>query len=115
MEELDLVRKQLGLEKMHLMGHSWGGSLAAAYVLSKGTKGIASLILSSALLSTPDWIRDAEELKKQLPLEVQKTLRKHELSLRQLAELVAGRLWLNLAQVIGLVKMAERSLDETIC
>ncbi len=79
-EELDLVRKQLGLEKIHLMGHSWGGSLATAYVLSKGTKGIESLILSSALLSTPDWIRDAEELKKQLPLEVQKTLRRHEMA-----------------------------------
>ena len=79
-EELDLVRKQLGLERIHLMGHSWGGSLAAAYVLSKGSKGIESLILSSALLSTPDWIRDAEELRKQLPLEVQKTLRKHELA-----------------------------------
>ena len=77
-EELDLVRKQLGLERIHLMGHSWGGSLAAAYVLSKGTKGIESLILSSALLSTPDWIRDAEVLRKQLPLAVQKTLRKHE-------------------------------------
>jgi proline iminopeptidase len=79
-EELDLVRKQLGLERIHLMGHSWGGSLAAAYVLSKGSKGIESLILSSALLSTPDWIRDAEELRKQLPPEVQRTLRKHELA-----------------------------------
>jgi proline iminopeptidase len=77
-EELHAVRKQLGLRRVHLLGHSWGASLAAAYVLAKGTQGIASLTLASPLLSTPDWIRDAEELKRQLPAEVQATLRKHE-------------------------------------
>jgi len=77
-EELHAVRQKLGLKRMHLMGHSWGASLAAAYVLSKGTKGIESLTLASPLLSTPDWIRDAEELRKQLPESVQATLRKHE-------------------------------------
>lgn len=77
-EELHALRKRLGLKRMHLMGHSWGGSLAAAYALSKGTRGIESLILASPLLSTTDWIRDAEELRKQLPAEVQATLRRHE-------------------------------------
>ena len=77
-EELHSLRKQLGLKKMHLMGQSWGGSLAAAYVLAKGTTGIASLTLSSALLSTKDWMRDAGELKKQLPEEVQEVLSRHE-------------------------------------
>ncbi len=77
-EELHAVRQKLGLKRMHLMGHSWGASLAAAYVLSKGTKGIESLTLASPLLSTPDWIRDAEELRKQLPETVQAALRKHE-------------------------------------
>lgn len=77
-EELDTVRKQLRLKRIHLMGQSWGGSLAAAYVLSKGTEGIESLILASALLSTPDWIRDAAVLKKQLPVEMQEIMQKHE-------------------------------------
>ncbi|MBY0505543.1 MAG: proline iminopeptidase-family hydrolase [Bryobacteraceae bacterium] len=77
-EELHALRQRLGLKRMHLMGHSWGGSLAAAYVLSKGTKGIESLILASPLLSTPDWIRDADELRRQLPVDVQETLRQHE-------------------------------------
>lgn len=77
-EELHAVRKKLGLRRVHLFGHSWGASLAAAYVLAKGTKGIASLTLASPLLSTPDWIRDAELLKRQLPAEVQAILRKHE-------------------------------------
>ncbi len=77
-EEFDRLRRKLGLKRIHLMGHSWGASLAAAYVLAKGTKGIESLILASPLLSTPDWIRDADELRQQLPADVQATLRRHE-------------------------------------
>jgi proline iminopeptidase len=77
-EELHTVRRKLGLKRVHLLGHSWGGSIVAQYVLIKGTKGIASLVLSSALLSTPDWIRDADELRRQLPDETQAILRKHE-------------------------------------
>lgn len=77
-EELHTVRQALGLEKMHLMGHSWGGSLAAAYVLEKGTGGIVSLTLSSPLLSTPKWVEDANLLRAQLPADVQATLVKHE-------------------------------------
>jgi proline iminopeptidase len=77
-EELDLVRKQLGLKRVHLLGHSWGASLAAQYVLAKGMDGIESLILAGPLLSTADWIRDADELRKQLPAGVQEALRRHE-------------------------------------
>jgi len=77
-EELDVIRRSLGLEQMHLLGHSWGASLAAAYVLEKGTQGIVSLTLSSPLLSTPLWIEDANTLRQQLPAEVQQTLAEHE-------------------------------------
>ena len=77
-EELHAVRRQLGLERLHLLGHSWGGSLAAAYVLEKGTEGIVSLTLSSPLLSTPLWLADANLLRAQLPEEVQRTLSAHE-------------------------------------
>ena len=77
-EELHTIRQRLGLERLHLLGHSWGGSLAAAYVLEKGTEGIVSLTLSSPLLSTPQWIADAKLLRAQLPEEVQATLTEHE-------------------------------------
>lgn len=77
-EELDTVRRQLKLREIHLLGHSWGGALVAQYALTKGLRGMRSLVLSSALLSTPDWIRDAEELRRQLPADVQATLRRHE-------------------------------------
>ena len=77
-EELHVVRQQLGLEQMHLLGHSWGGALAAAYVLEQGTEGIASVVLSSPLLSTRLWIEDANYLRSLLPADVQKTLTEHE-------------------------------------
>jgi proline iminopeptidase len=77
-EELDVIRKKLGLTKVHLVGHSWGASLAAAYVLAKGTDGIASVVFSSPLLSTPLWIKDAGLQRSQLPEDVQRTLAQHE-------------------------------------
>ncbi|MDP5052684.1 MAG: proline iminopeptidase-family hydrolase [Congregibacter sp.] len=77
-EELHTLRNELGLERMHLQGGSWGGALAAYYVLEKGTEGIVSLTLSSPLISTPLWIRDANALRATLDPAVQAVLDKHE-------------------------------------
>lgn len=77
-EALHTLRGELGLKRMHLQGHSWGGALAAYYVLEKGTEGIVSLTLSSPLISTPLWIRDANALRATLDPEVQAVLDKHE-------------------------------------
>ncbi len=77
-EELHVLRGALGLERMHLLGHSWGGALAAAYVIAKGTDGIASVVLSSPLLSTPKWVEDANLLRSRLPQEIQRTLTEYE-------------------------------------
>lgn len=79
-EELHVVRQELGLKEIHLLGHSWGSALAAAYVLEKGTEGIASVVFSSPLLSTPLWVEDAAYLRSLLPADVRKTLTKHELA-----------------------------------
>lgn len=77
-EELHGLRTALGLDRFHLLGHSWGGALAAAYVIRKGSDGIASVVLSSPLVSTPDWIEDANHLRSRLPEDVQATLKAHE-------------------------------------
>ena len=77
-EELHVLRQELGLEQVHLLGHSWGASLAAAYVIEKGSDGIASVILSSPLLSTTLWVEDANIQRSQLPEDVQRTLTAHE-------------------------------------
>ncbi|MEO0983539.1 MAG: proline iminopeptidase-family hydrolase [Pseudomonadota bacterium] len=76
--ELDAVRAELGLKEIHLLGHSWGGALAAYYVLETGGDGVRSLILSSPLISTRKWIEDANLLRRQLPQDTQDILTKHE-------------------------------------
>lgn len=77
-EELDAVRKALGLRDVHILGHSWGGTLATEYLLTKGQQGVRSVILSSPLISTPRWLADTRRLRTTLPDAVQSTLNKCE-------------------------------------
>jgi proline iminopeptidase len=72
--ELDAVRRALGLERVHLLGHSWGGALAAEYLVATRPRGVASVILSSPLISTPRWIADADTLRAQLPAAIRRVL-----------------------------------------
>jgi proline iminopeptidase len=72
-EELGQVRTALGLEKVHILGHSWGTTLAAAYLLTKPA-GVESVIFSSPCLSAPLWAEDQERNRQQLPKEIQDIL-----------------------------------------
>lgn len=72
-EELGQVRTGLGLEKVHILGHSWGTTLAAAYLLTKPA-GVESVIFSSPCLSAPLWAEDQERNRQQLPKEIQDIL-----------------------------------------
>ena len=76
--ELAAMRKALGLHRVHLMGHSWGGALVADYVITMKPAGVESLILAGPLLSTRLWIDDANLLRTQLPADVQEVLRRNE-------------------------------------
>jgi proline iminopeptidase len=71
--EIDTVRKALGLEKIHLYGHSWGTILGAEYMFRK-PEGVQSLILASPALSIPRWVADADTLVATLPDSMQKTI-----------------------------------------
>src|SRR5437870_5231538 len=53
-DEVAAVREQLGLDRIHLLGTSWGGMLALEHVLS-GEQGIVSMILSSTLANLALW------------------------------------------------------------
>jgi proline iminopeptidase len=77
-DELDAVRNALGLREVHILGHSWGGTLATEYLLTKGQRGVRSVILSSPLISTPRWLQDARRLRTTLPEPVQDALNKCE-------------------------------------
>ena len=76
-DEVDVLREQLGLERIHLLGTSWGGMLAQEHVLS-GSRGIASLIPSSTLANLALWNEEQLKLKAQLPQEVIEVLDRHE-------------------------------------
>jgi proline-specific peptidase len=76
-DELGAVREALGLQQVHLLGHSWGGFLALEYALSH-PPGIASLILSSTCASIPAFSAETRRLKALLPREVQDTIDRHE-------------------------------------
>jgi proline iminopeptidase len=77
-DELAALREALGLRRIHLLGHSWGGTLATEYLLTKKPAGVESVILSSPLISTPRWIADANRLRSTLPQPVQMELDKCE-------------------------------------
>jgi len=76
-DEVGMVRKALGLERVHILGQSWGGMLAIEYALSQ-PDGLMSLILSNTTSSIPLWIAEANRLRAELPPEVQATLTRHE-------------------------------------
>ncbi len=65
-EEVEHVRNALGLEKVHLFGHSWGAALALEHTLKKSS-GIMSLTLASPLISAAKSAEDSVELVKIMP------------------------------------------------
>lgn len=77
LSEIDSIRKALHLDEVIVLGHSWGGTLAAEYAVSQ-PEGLKAVILSSPLISTRRWIADADIWRSQLPKDVEATLRKHE-------------------------------------
>lgn len=78
-EEVDVVRRALGLSRLHLFGSSWGGMLALEYALTK-PQGLESLIIASSPASMPQWVAEANRLRRELPPAVQETLNKHEVA-----------------------------------
>ena len=76
-DEVNCVRAALGLDRIHLLGQSWGGMLAMEYALTQ-PKGLVSLTIASSPSSMPLWVAEANRLRELLPAEVQSTLQKHE-------------------------------------
>ncbi|HRP34714.1 MAG TPA: proline iminopeptidase-family hydrolase [Gammaproteobacteria bacterium] len=76
LDELDAVRAAAGLDTCHLLGHGWGGMLALEHALRRPA-GIASLVLSSAVASVPQWRRELVTLVAALPEEIRLPLYQH--------------------------------------
>jgi len=75
--ELAALRRALGLERVHLLGQSWGGMLALEYALTRA-QGLVSLILADTPASMPQWSQETNRLRSQLPAEVREVLDAHE-------------------------------------
>jgi L-proline amide hydrolase len=65
-DEIDHIRAALGVERWHVGGGSWGGTLAIEYG-ARRRPGTASLIVQSPLVSTRSWLADARLLRARLP------------------------------------------------
>jgi proline-specific peptidase len=76
-EEVDVVRAALGLDRVHVLGHSWGGMLGMQYASGR-PNGLVSLLVESSPPSVPAWLEEIARLRSALPPEVEATLRKHE-------------------------------------
>ena len=76
-DEIGAVRDALGLDRFHLLGHSWGGWLALEYALGQPS-GLESMVLASTSASVPAFATATHKLKESLPAEVQQTIDEHE-------------------------------------
>jgi len=72
-DELETIRNALGVPRWHVLGHSWGGTIALEYG-ARRPLALAGLVLASPLISTHRWIADARVLRSQLPKDVQSQL-----------------------------------------
>lgn len=77
LEELANLRRALALQRVHLLGQSWGGMLALEYALWQPA-GLTSLTLADSLASAAQWEEETGRLLRDLPEEAQATLKKHE-------------------------------------
>jgi proline iminopeptidase/L-proline amide hydrolase len=73
-DEVDAVRRALGVRRWHVLGASWGGTVALEYGARRSSE-LAGLVLASPLVSTRSWIADANALRAQLPPDIQATLK----------------------------------------
>jgi len=76
-DEVEQVRKGLGLEKFYLFGHSWGGMLGIEYALAHQDH-LKALVISDMTASIPSYVKYVNELRAKLPEEDRKILDKYE-------------------------------------
>jgi L-proline amide hydrolase len=76
--ELASLLDHLGIaDRYHVLGQSWGGFLAQEHALTTPA-GLRSLVLSNTAASFPDFVAEANRLRRDLPPEVEQALRRHE-------------------------------------
>lgn len=78
LDELDNLLRGLGIADDYvLLGHSWGGLLAARHAADRPA-GLRALVIADSPASYPLWLREMEVLRAALPPGVNDTLLRHE-------------------------------------
>lgn len=72
-DEVDAVRTALGIARWHVLGHSWGATIALDYA-ARQPAGLAGLVLASPFISGKSWLADVNALRAGLPASVQDDL-----------------------------------------
>ncbi|THH14099.1 hypothetical protein EW146_g6190 [Bondarzewia mesenterica] len=65
-------------DSFDLLGHSWGGILAAEFIIRRQPKGLRRVVLSNTLVSARLRNEAGARLRKALPGDIQEILRRHE-------------------------------------
>ena len=76
-DELKAIRTALGVKRWHVLGASWGGTIALEYG-ARRPQALAGLALAGPLISTRSWLADANELRRKLAPDLQSQLTRCE-------------------------------------
>lgn len=76
-EEVEEVRRQLGIDQFYILGSSWGGLLGIEYALKYGDA-LKGLIISNMTASIPSYVKHINELRERLPKNLVDTMKKYE-------------------------------------
>ena len=80
MEELDLLIKHLKIsDSFSVIGQSWGGMLGMQFA-SHRPEGLKALVVADSPASMELWVSEANKLRAELPIEVEETLKRHEMA-----------------------------------
>lgn len=74
LDELEALRSHLHLDRVNLLGQSWGGMLIIAYMIDRHPEGIESIILSSTLPSSELWSHEQQRLISFMPDDEQEAI-----------------------------------------
>ncbi|HEY3277492.1 MAG TPA: proline iminopeptidase-family hydrolase [Syntrophorhabdaceae bacterium] len=77
-EELSLLRKALGLTRLHILGQSWGSMLVVEYMLTRKPEGVASLVFSGPCLSAQRFITDQRQYLSAFPDSLRRIINRSE-------------------------------------
>jgi len=76
-DEVEAVRRGLGLDQFYLLGHSWGGMLAIEFAL-KYQQHLKGLVISNMAASIASFLKHVTKIRSQFPADIRAQLEYYE-------------------------------------